>query len=111
MLVAHEIDRDAPTHRTAHGDADAPTGRALRDEPEGGRKDRPGAVLRPAEEAPRPLPRRDPLRGELGQLAAERVGAGGHQVEERPLLLEPERREVELVLSDEARVLVAAAAG
>src|SRR5204863_3439942 len=77
---------------------------------ERGRKDRPGPVLRPAEEAPRPLSRLDPLRRELRQFDAERIYARRHQVDEVPLFLEPERCKVELVMRDETGMLVTAAA-
>src|SRR5205814_1863437 len=60
-------------------------------------------------EAPRPLPRLDPARRQVGELVLERLELRGHQVEE-DALAEPERRPVELVVRDQARVPPAATA-
>ena len=75
VRTADEVHRHATADRTADRDADAVAGPAIRQQPERGREDRARAVLRPAEEAPRPLPRLDPLRCELDQLGAERIRA------------------------------------
>src|ERR671936_2252491 len=62
-----------------------------------------------AEEAPRPLPRLDPARGQVGELVLERVELRSHQVQE-DTVAEAERRPVELVVRDQARVPPATAA-
>jgi len=77
---------------------------------EGRREDRPRPFLRVAEEAPGPLAGLDARRGQVGQLAVDRVERGGHQVQEDAFLLEAQRRPVELVVRDEARMPAAAAA-
>ena len=72
--------------------------------------DRPRAALEVAEEAPGPLPRPDPHRGQIGQLAAHRVVARRQQVPEREAGAQAERRDVEVVVRDQPRMLFTARA-
>ena len=80
-----------------------------RQQRERGREDRSWLVLGVAEEAPRPLPTPDPRRRELAELAAGGLEPRSHQVEELAGV-EAERRPVEVVVGDEAVVLLATAA-
>ena len=85
--------------------------RGRREQLERRREHRPRPLLGPAEEAPGPLPRLDPRRGELAELGDELLDPRGHQVQVRRRVLQAERRPVEVIVRHERRVLFAAAAG
>src|ERR1051325_5290371 len=104
-----EVHRDAGADGAADGDPDGSAVLGRREQEERRGKDRPRALLRVAVEGPWPLPRSDPPRGEVGELPFDSLEPRRHQVEE-DALGEPERRPVELVVRDEARMLLAAAA-
>ena len=74
-----------------------------------GRERRAGAGPRGSRRSSGPLARVDPPCREVGQLGGERVAPRGHQVHEPRLLLETERRPVEVVVAHEARMLLPAA--
>ena len=109
MRRRDEVDRDAAADRAAHGDPDGLTILRRGQQEERGGKDRARPLLRVAEEAPGPLPRSDPASGQVGQLVLHRVELSGHQVEKHALG-EPKRRPVEVVMRDEPRMALAAAA-
>src|SRR5579884_3067874 len=105
-----EVHRHPPARRAAHGDADAVAVGRRREQLERRRVDRPRPLLRPAEEAPRPLPRLDPRRRQIAELVADRLDPRRHQVDERRPVLHAERRPVELLVRDEAGMVVPAPA-
>ena len=108
VLVRDEVHRQPLAGGAAHGEPERAV--AGRQQEEGRREHRPRPVLRVAEERPRPLPRLDPRRRDLAELARHRLDARRHEVQE-DARLEAERRPVELVVADEAVVLAAAGAG
>ena len=101
-----EVDRGALADRAVDGEPEPPV--AGREQEERRREHGPRALLRVAEEAPRPLPRPDARGGEVAELVPDRLDPRGHEVEE-DAAVETERRPVELVVADEPVVLVAAA--
>src|SRR5919197_564197 len=107
VVVRDEVHGHAGARRAVHGEAERAVTRGKQEELR--REHRPGPLLRIAEEAPRPLPRLQPSRGELGQLALERIEPRRHQIEE-DTALKPQRGPVELVMGDETFMLPAARA-
>ena len=108
MRARDEVDG----HCGAGGAADSEPDRvfARRDDSQRRRRHRARAVLRVAEEAPRPLPRSDTGGREIEQLGGERVLVRGHEVVESGARRAAERRPVEIVVGHEAGVIIAAAA-
>src|SRR5581483_6778252 len=83
---------------------------ARREQPEERGEDGSRPLLGVAEERPRPAAGPDPVDREIAELRVELLDTGRHQVHEGAAL-EAERRPVELLVGDEARMLVAARAG
>src|SRR5712691_10282443 len=107
VLVRDQVDRGALAGRAADGEAERAV--AGGEQEERGREDRARSLLRIAEEAPRPLPGLDPAGGESRHLRLEPVEPRGHDVVEDPTL-ETEWRPVEVVVCDQALVLLSARA-
>src|SRR4051794_40861183 len=103
VLARDEVHREPHARRAADGDADEAVAVARREQPERRREDGPRPLLRVAEEAPRPLARLDPPRGQVAELTVEPLEPRGHQVQE-DTVLQPEGRPVEVVVRDEPDV-------
>ena len=107
VRVRDEVDRERVAGRAADGEPEPALAGRYGDE--GRREDRPRPALRVAVEAPRPLPRLQMRRCGLQELVGGVAGARGHEVDE-PARVASERRPVEVVVRDEALMLLAAAA-
>src|SRR5207244_4087748 len=97
-----EVDRDRRARGAADGDADVVATRAEEEERRWEDGSRP--LLGIAVEAPGPLSRLDPPRGELAELDGDVVHVRGHEVE-KDALAAAERRVVQVVVRDEALML------
>ena len=106
VRAADQVDGRALADRTADGEPDLVGGR--REDEKGRWENGLWAVLRIAEEGPRPVTRPDLPRGEVEEVIRCLFDPSRHQVEElRPR--SAERRPVELFVSDEPFVLTSAA--
>src|SRR2546430_9490392 len=103
-----EVDRQPSAARTPDGECHRPVRR--REESERGREDGTRLLLGVAEEAPRPRSARDVYGSELAELHADGVEVRRHEVQELSRAAEAERRPVEILMRQEAVVLLAAAA-
>src|SRR5438874_1599238 len=107
VAVRDEVHGEVVAAGAADGEAERAA--AGREQGEERGEDRPRTLLRVAEEAPRPLARPDPARGEIAELGGDRLDPRRHQVQQRAGL-GPERRPVEVVVADEGGVLPTARA-
>src|SRR6476646_1678056 len=108
VRMRDEVERQPAAARAAHGEPHRPVRR--REEGERRREDRTRLLLGIAEEAPRPLAAPDVYGGELAELGRDGIAVSGHEVEELSRAAEAEWRPVELLMRQEAVMLVAAAA-
>src|SRR6476469_7256001 len=107
VRMRDEVEGQPAATRAAHGEPHRPVRRG--EQRERGWEHRTRLLFRVAEEAPGPLAPLDVDGGELAELCADRVETSGHEVEELPRG-ESERRQVELLVRQEAVVLLTAAA-